>query len=81
MGIDKSHYTKKLSGGNTMIITIELTEEQIKEAFENAEVRFSKAKLKRLKEEVANMDIDIKEVLEIALQEQLEEIIAEEWEK
>ena len=36
-----------------MIITIELTEEQIKEAFENAEVRFSKAKLKRLKEEVA----------------------------
>ena len=64
-----------------MIITIELTEEQIKEVFENAEVRFSKAKLKRLKEEVANMDIDIKEVLEIALQEQLEEIIAEEWEK
>ena len=64
-----------------MIITIELTEEQIKEAFENAEVRFSKAKLKRLKAEVANMDIDIKEILENALLEQLEEIIADEWEK
>jgi hypothetical protein len=62
-------------------ITIELNEEQIKEAFENAEVRFSKAKLKKVKDELEFQDIDIKEMLEIALQEQIEEIIADEWEK
>ena len=59
-------------------ITIELTEEQIREAFENAEVRFSKAKWKKLKEEIQYQDIDIKELLENTLQELLEEMI---WEK
>jgi ribosomal protein L12E/L44/L45/RPP1/RPP2 len=62
-------------------ITIELNEEQIREAFENAEVRFSKAKLKTLKDEIEFQDIDIKELLENALQERLEEMIADEWEK
>ena len=58
-------------------ITIELTEEQIREAFENAEVRFSKAKWKKLKEEIQYQDIDIKELLENTLQELLEEMIGE----
>ena len=58
-------------------ITIELTEEQIREAFENAEVRFSKAKWKKLKEEIQHQDIDIKELLENTLQELLEEMIGE----
>lgn len=60
-------------------LEIVLEEEQIKEAFENCEIKFSKAKLKKLKEAVEYQDIDIKEILENALQEQLEEIIADEF--
>lgn len=60
-------------------LEIVLEEEQIREAFENCEIKFSKAKLKKLKEEVEYQDIDIKEILENALQEQLEEIIQDQF--
>lgn len=62
-------------------ITVELIEEQIREAFENAEVRFSKAKFKTVKENLEYNDLDIKEQLEERLLELLEEIIADEFEK
>ncbi|HMG15296.1 MAG TPA: hypothetical protein VK590_07625 [Saprospiraceae bacterium] len=60
-------------------LEIVLEEEQIKEAFENCEIKFSKAKLKKLKEAVDFQDIDIKEILENALLEQLEEMIEEQF--
>jgi hypothetical protein len=60
-------------------LEIILEEEQIKEAFENCEIKFSKAKLKALKERLEYNEIDVKEVLEEALQEQLEELIQDEF--
>lgn len=60
-------------------ITIVLEDEQVEEAFENAEVKVSKAKMKKLKELVANQDLDIKEALEERFAEFLEDIINEEW--
>ena len=60
-------------------LEIVLEEEQIKEAFENCEIKFSKAKLKKLKERLEYNEIDVKEVLEEALQEQLEELIEDEF--
>ena len=62
-------------------LEIVLEEEQIMEAFENCEIKFSKAKLKKLKEAVDYQDIDIKEILENALLEQLEEVIEEQFGK
>jgi hypothetical protein len=61
-------------------IEVFLEEKQIKECFENAEVRFSKKKLKELLENVSNADIDIKEQLEERLLEVLEEMIQDEFE-
>ena len=60
-------------------LEIVLEEEQIKEAFENSEIKFSKAKLKILKERLEYNEIDVKEVLEEALQEQLAELIEDEF--
>ena len=62
-------------------LEIVLEEEQIMEAFENCEIKFSKAKLKKLKDAVDFQDIDIKEILENALLEQLEEMIEEQFGK
>jgi hypothetical protein len=68
--------------GKKMIkVEVFLEQEQIEEIFENVEVRFSKAKLKKLKEFIADQEMDIKEQLEERLAEVLEEIISEEWEK
>lgn len=60
-------------------LEIVLEEEQIKEVFENCEIKFSKAKLKKLKERLEYNEIDVKEVLEEALQEQLAELIEDEF--
>jgi hypothetical protein len=64
-----------------MAIKIEvfLEQEQIEELFENAEVKFSKKKLKELKDNIANADMDIKERLEEAFAEIIEEMISDEW--
>lgn len=60
-------------------LEIVLEEEQIKEVFENCEIKFSKAKLKKLKEAVDYQDMDIKEILENALMEQLAEMLEEQF--
>lgn len=62
-----------------MEITIVLEDEQIESAFEDAEIKISKAKLKKLKELVNEQDIDIKEAMEERFVEILQEIIEEEW--
>jgi hypothetical protein len=62
-------------------IEVFLNEEQVEEMFENMEVRFSKAKLKVLKQLISEQDIDIKEQLEERLMEVLEEFIQDQWEK
>lgn len=60
-------------------LEINLEEEQVKEAFENAEVRFSKKKMKELKDNMNYADLDIKERLEELMMEIMEEMISEEW--
>ena len=62
-------------------VEVFLEEEQVEEVFENVEVKFSKAKMKKLIKIMQDQDIDIKEQLEERLMEVLEEIITEEWEK
>jgi hypothetical protein len=64
-----------------MEITVVLDDEQIETVFENAEIKLSKTKLKKLKSLVSEQDMDIKEVLEERLMEFLEEIVTEEWER
>jgi hypothetical protein len=60
-------------------ITIELPQEIIEEVFENAEIKFSKAKVKRLKEIISEVELDVQERLEEQFQEILQELIEEEW--
>jgi hypothetical protein len=60
-------------------LEIVLEEEQIKQVFEYCEIKFSKAKFKKLKEAVDYQDIDIKEILENSLMEQLAEMIEEQF--
>lgn len=62
-------------------VEVFLEEDQLEGVFENAEIRFSKAKLKKLKDLIVDKEIDIKEALEEALLEELEEIVSEEWER
>jgi hypothetical protein len=59
-------------------VEVVLGEEQIKECFENADVKFSKKKMKTILENVEFSEMDIKERLEESLMEILEEIITEE---
>lgn len=60
-------------------VEVYLEQEQIKELFENAEVKFSKKKLSDLKDMIDNADLDIKERMEELLAEIIEEMIADEW--
>jgi hypothetical protein len=60
-------------------VEVHLEQEQIKELFENAEVKFSKKKLAELKSNVDHADLEIKERLEELLAEIIEEMIADEW--
>jgi hypothetical protein len=64
-----------------MAIKVEvfIEEEQIREIFEDVEIKFSKKKLKELKELIDYADIDIKERLEETLREIIEEMIGDEW--
>lgn len=64
-----------------MAIKVEvfLEEEQVRELFENAEVKFSKKKLKELVSNVDSADMEIKERLEETLAEIIEEMISDEW--
>jgi hypothetical protein len=53
--------------------------EQIEEAFEDQEVKFSKAKVNKLKKLLVEMEPDLKERLEEAFLEFIGEVISEEW--
>lgn len=68
--------TKQQSAIN---IEVFLETEQIETAFENAEIKFSAAKMEKVKEMLNEVDIDAKERLENALIEFIEEMIADEW--
>ena len=56
-----------------------IDDENIQDIFENVEVKFSKAKLKKLKELAEDGLEDLQERLEETLSEFLEEVIQEEW--
>lgn len=60
-------------------LTVVLNEEQVRELFDNCEVKFSKKKVKELKDMVNEVEMDIQEQLEDTLREQLEELIADEF--
>lgn len=62
-------------------LEIVLDEETLQEIFEGVEVKFSKKKMKELKELVNESELDILEVLEESLKEQLEEMITDNWER
>jgi hypothetical protein len=62
-------------------IEVVLDAEQIKEAFENVEVKATKKKIFDLLEMTDNAELDIKEALEERLIEFLEELITDEWER
>jgi len=64
-----------------MEIKVVLNEEQIKEAFENCEIKFSKKKLKELKEEFQYCELDILQALEETFLEQLQEMISNLFEE
>lgn len=61
-------------------VEVVLDFDQIKECFENAEIKYSQKKLKVIMENIVDADMDIKERLEDALKEFIEEMITEEFE-
>jgi hypothetical protein len=62
-------------------IEVFVTEEQIKEMFEAADIKFSKAKLKKLMSISDDMESEVKEQLEGTWMEMLSEFMSDEWEK
>lgn len=56
-----------------------LSQEQIEEAFEYQDIKFSKAKVNKLKKLLEEMDPDIRERLEEAFLEFIGEVIYDEW--
>lgn len=61
-------------------ITFELDEEQLQDLFERFDVKFNKNRVKKLKQLMEEVFPDIQEALEEELENQLGEIINEEWE-
>jgi hypothetical protein len=62
-------------------LNLEMDEERLREIFDGYEIRFSKAKIKRLKEMIDDIMPDIIEVMEETLEEQIGDLITDEWEK
>lgn len=62
-------------------LTVTLDEEMIQELFEENEIRFSKAKVTKLKKMIVDSDYTLYEELEETLKETLGNWITEEWEK
>ena len=60
-------------------LTVILEDEQLQDLFDNNEVKFSKAKLKRLKEIVDEVETDIQERLEETFSEFIDELIQDEY--
>lgn len=72
-----------MAAATTLKVTLnlELDEERLRDIFEGYEIKFSKAKIKRLKEMIEEVYPDIVEAMEAALEEQISELITDEWEK
>lgn len=62
-------------------VAVVIDDENIEEIFDDVEVKFSKAKLKKLKELVDEGMEDLQVRLEETLSEFLSELIQEEWER
>jgi histone H3/H4 len=60
-------------------ITVVIDDERLRDIFDNNEVKFSKAKVKRVKEVIDEIESDIQERLEETLEEFIDEIIQEEY--
>ena len=60
-------------------LTVILEDEHLQDLFDNNEVKFSKAKLKRLKEIVDEVETDIQERLEETFSEFIDELIQDEY--
>lgn len=61
-------------------ITFELDEEQLQDLFESNDIKFNKNRVAKLKKLMEDVFPDIQEALEEELENQLGEIISEEWE-
>lgn len=61
-------------------ITFELDEEQLQDLFERNDIKFNKNRVNKLKKLMEEVFPDIQEALEEELENQLGEIITEEWE-
>lgn len=62
-------------------VTIELDEEQLQDLFENLEIKFSKAKITKLKKMIAEVEPDLQEQLEATFEEFISDLITDEWER
>lgn len=60
-------------------ITVTLEDEQLQDLFDNNEVKFTKVKLKKLKEMINEVETDFQERLEETFSELIEELIQEEY--
>jgi hypothetical protein len=65
----------------TIEIKITFDEERLRDIFENAEIKFSQAKLKKLKEIIEECQYELDEMLEDALEGFINDAIQEEWER
>lgn len=62
-------------------VTVTFEEDQIRDIFEGHDIKFSKAKVKRLKEMLEEVFYDVQAQLEESFEEQLAEMITDEWEQ
>jgi hypothetical protein len=62
-------------------VTIELDEEQLQDLFENLEIKFSKAKITKLKKMISEVEPDLQEQLEATFEEFISDLITDEWER
>lgn len=61
-------------------IAFELDEEQLQDLFERYDIKYNKNRVNKLKKLMEEVFPDIQEALEEELENQLGEIISEEWE-
>ena len=60
---------------------ITLDQEMLEQIFEDLEIKFSKAKVTKLKKMISETEPDLIELLEEALRGYLEDLITDEWER
>jgi hypothetical protein len=62
-------------------VELNLDQEQMEQIFEDLEIKFSKAKVNKLKKMMLETEPDLIELLEEALRGFLEDLITDEWER